>query len=78
MRKRTPKMIYEDLYISALYAEKRKTNSICDNCAVSDTCKYHNNPKNAAKVVKDCKKYKLSDEVLKTIEEEWRREVNGS
>lgn len=78
MRKRTPKMIYEDLYISALYAEKRKTKSICDNCAASDTCKYHNNPKNAAKVVKDCKKYKLSDEVLKTIEEEWRREVNGS
>ena len=77
MRDRTPKEIYNDLYQSALWGEQRRTKNICDNCAASSTCKYHNNPKNAAKVVKDCGKYKLSDEVLKIIEEEWRREING-
>lgn len=77
MRYRTPKEVYDDLYQSAVWSEQRKSNSICDNCAASDTCKYHNNPKNRKKVVKDCGKFKLSDDVLKIIEGIWRKEVNG-
>ena len=65
---RTPQEIYKDDLLDAEYREKHKVINICEKCAIAESCKYHNKPENKEKVVRDCRKFQISDEVLKEID----------
>lgn len=42
--------------------------NICEKCGNVETCKYHNKPENKNKIVRDCRKFQISDEVLAEID----------
>lgn len=77
MGNRTPKEIIDDTLYSYRCREMNKSKSICDNCDISGTCKYHNRHKD--KVVKDCPKFEMRGEVYEEVADELKRQgISGN